>query len=165
VIAFALLCPLRGVALPQDADQPIQIEAESAEIDQNTRRLTYIGSVQVDQGTLKVTADRMVVDYEERDNTRTVTRITATGKPAYYEQQLQEGEGAVRANARTIVYHTVDERIEHDGDAHLVQQGNAISGNVLHYDVVAGRVDAASTPDAPVKMTLQADSARRPPKP
>ena len=138
-------------AVPEDADQPIHIQAENAEIDQENQQVTYIGSVKINQGSLQVTAERMIVDYREQK----VVRITATGSPAHYLQQLEAEQGAVQANASTIIYHTQDERIDLKGNANLSQRGNVISGDLIHYDIVAGKVDAAATDQQPVKMVLQ----------
>ncbi|MDP6376759.1 MAG: lipopolysaccharide transport periplasmic protein LptA [Pseudomonadales bacterium] len=152
--ALLLLNGTGALALPDDASQPMHIEAEQAEIDQHKRQFIYTGEVTVKQGTLSVTADHMVVDYVERDSKQTVTRITATGNPAHYSQQLEEDEGRVWANARKIVYHTENEKIDLKGNAHLTQLGNEISGETINYDVTAGRVDASSGTDARTKMIL-----------
>ncbi len=49
-------------ALPEDADQPIHIQAENVEIDEQAQQAIYRGSVRVDQGTLRVTADELIVE-------------------------------------------------------------------------------------------------------
>lgn len=138
-------------ALPEDADQPIHIRADHAEIDQQAQRVIYRGAVQVDQGTLQVTAAEMIVEYQDQQ----VTRITAHGTPAKYRQQIDEESGEVNADARTIIYHTRDERLDLEGEALLIQDGNEITGERIRYDIVAGRVDAESGPEAPVRMILQ----------
>jgi lipopolysaccharide export system protein LptA len=149
-VALSLL-PLTAQALPEDADQPIHIHADSAEFDQKADRVTYRGSVQVDQGTLRVTADTMTIDRENEK----VVRITAVGTPAYYQQQVEVDQELVRADASTIVYHTQDERIDLRGNANLEQEGSTVSGDLIVYDIVAGKVDASAEGDARVRMVLQ----------
>ncbi len=90
-----------------------------------------------------------------------VFRIIATGKPAQYTQQIEADEDRVQANANTIVYYTQEERLDLEGDAHLNQQGNTISGDVIHYDIVAGKVAATAPDDGPVRMILQPASAEK----
>jgi lipopolysaccharide export system protein LptA len=150
-VAALSLLPLNVQALPEDADQPIHIRADSAEFDQKADRVTYRGSVQVDQGTLRVTADTMTIDRENEK----VVRITAIGTPAYYQQQVEVDQEQVRADASTIIYHTQDERIDLKGDANLEQEGSTVSGDLIVYDIVAGKVDATAEGDAPVRMVLQ----------
>lgn len=142
---------MQSLALPDDADQPIHIRADNAEIDQEQGLVIYRGQVQVDQGTLRVTADEMTVEYEEQK----VVRITAKGAPARYQQQIESEEDTVRAHSSTIVYHTQKERVDLLGNAFLTQEGNEITGDLIEYDIVAGKVDATSTQQGPVRMILQ----------
>ncbi len=139
-------------ALPEDADKPITIRADSMQGDQRNNRAIYTGAVQVDQGTLRVNADRMVVEVENQK----VTKITFNGAPARYQQQLNADEDQVRARASTIVYYTQSERLDLKGDAYLTQEGNEVTGELIEYDIVAGKVNASSTPEeGPIRMILQ----------
>jgi len=145
------MLPASAFALPEDSDQPIHIRADSAELDQKGDRAIYRGSVQVDQGTLRVTADTMTI---ERENEK-VVRIIAVGTPAHYQQQVEADQEQVKANASTIIYHTRDERIDLKGNANLEQEGSTVAGDLIVYDIVAGKVDATSVGDTPVRMVLQ----------
>ncbi len=140
-----------ALALPEDASQPIHIRADAAEIDQNAELVIYRGGVLVEQGTLRVTADEMTVEYRDQK----VIRITARGTPAKYQQQLELGEDDVKADASTIIYHTQDEKLDLKGNAFLRQEGNEITGDFIQYDIVAGKVDAKASDQAPVRMVLQ----------
>ena len=138
-------------ALPEDAEQPIEIRAEHVEYDQNAGTVLYTGSVEAEQGTMRVSADEMTVYVEDQK----VVRITARGDPARYQQLLEADKGLVKADARTIVYHTQDERIDLRGGAYLEQGGNEITGELIRYDVVAGRVNAEAGGDEPVRVIVQ----------
>lgn len=140
-----------AMALPEDAEQPIHIRADQAEMDRNAGTVVYRGSVEAQQGTMHVSADEMTVEIHERK----VVRITAVGAPARYRQQLEADQGEVRADARTIVYHTQDERVDLRGDAFLEQGGSEIAGELIHYDIVAGKVNAESGEDEPVQVIVQ----------
>jgi len=144
-------------ALPQDADQPIHIRADAAEMDQISGEIVYRGAVRVDQGSLRVDADQITVEYEDQK----VVRIVAEGGPASYRQQLENPPGEVVAQATTIVYLTRDERLELQGAASLTQQGNEISGEKILYDIVAGKVEAISGEGGSVRMVLQPASRPR----
>jgi len=139
-------------ALPEDADQPINIRADTVEYDQTGNRIIYRGSVQVDQGTLRVTAEIMTIDLQDGNK---VKRITAEDTPARYQQQIEVDKELVRAEALTIIYHTQDERVDLKGAANLEQEGSTLTGDLIVYDIVAGRVDASATEEAPVTMVLQ----------
>ena len=145
------LCAPSGLALPEDSEQPIHIRADNAEIDNRSKRVIYRGSVQVDQGTLRVTADEMTVEYEDQK----VVRIVATGKPARYKQQLEADDDVVNADASTIIYYTQDERVDLQGTASLEQQCNTVTGDFIRYDIVGGKIDATADGDNRVRMELQ----------
>jgi lipopolysaccharide export system protein LptA len=150
-LVLCLELTMTAHALPEDAQQPIHIRADKAEIDNNAGRVVYSGSVQVDQGTMRVTAEKMIVEYENQK----VVRIVATGTPAHYEQQIEADQAQVKANADTITYHTQAERVDLEGSAYLEQEGNTITGDFIRYDIVAGRVDASAQGDQRIRMVLQ----------
>ncbi len=153
-----LLIPATLHALPEDADQPIHIRADTVEYDQNGNRVIYRGSVQVDQGTMRVTAETMTIDLEDGNK---VIRITAVDTPAHYQQQIEVDAAPVKAQALTIVYHTQDERVDLKGQANLEQEGSTLTGDLIVYDIVAGRVDATAEQESgPVTMVLQPDAAK-----
>lgn len=150
LVWVALFAPL-AMALPEDADQPIHIRADNAEIDQQQGLVVYRGKVRVDQGTLRVTADEMTVEYVEQK----VVKITAIGTPAHYQQQIEVDKEQVKAHSSTIIYYTQDERLDLLGDAFLTQEGNEITGDQIKYDIVEGKVDAQAQSDDRVRMILQ----------
>lgn len=144
--------------LPEDADQPIHIRADNVEYDQNGNRVIYRGSVQVDQGTMRVTAETMIIDLKDG---KKVLRITAEDTPAHYQQQIEADSELVKAEALTIIYHTQDERVDLKGAANLQQEGSTLTGDLIVYDIVAGRVDATAESDAPVTMILQPSTMQK----
>jgi lipopolysaccharide export system protein LptA len=154
VLALALALPSGVAALPEDATQPILIQANAAEMNQRSDEIVYSGEVQVEQGTLRVNADRITVEYVDQK----VVRIIAEGAPARYRQSIDDPQGEVEAEAKTIIYRTREEQLELTGDASLEQQGNTINGDTIRYDMVAGRVEAVSGAGNSVRMVLQPPS-------
>ena len=149
-LAYSLGISLGAIALTDDADQPIHISSKEA-VWERVGTATYKGDVQVNQGSLEIMADKVTVEFEDER----VVRVTALGEPARYQQKLADDEEPVRADANTIVYHTRDERIDLEGDAHLNQKGNEFRGEVIAYDVRAGRVNASTNEDKRIRMILQ----------
>ena len=145
-----------ALALESDADQPIHIEGDDAHIDQANETIVYTGSVEVAQGSLRVRGERMVVKIDGNQ----VERITTTGSPARYSQQLEDDQGDVNAHANAIVYHTAAERVYLNGAASLKQQGNTLTGESIRYDIVRGQVDAsAGEEQGRVRMQLDPSTA------
>jgi lipopolysaccharide export system protein LptA len=154
---FLLACG-RAVALPEDAEQPIHIHADSAELDENKNVAIYHGSVRMEQGTMRVTADTMTIELKDQ----LVVRITAEGDRAHYQQQLEVDESMVYADAKTIVYFTQEERVQLAGNAYLTQNKNEFSGDLIKYDIREGKVDAQASGDGKVQMILQPAAVTKP---
>jgi len=127
-------------ALPTDSQQPIHIQADRAELDQNTGIATYYDHVVVDQGSMHVTADKLTIEVQSNQ----VVKITAQGRQAHYRQLVNEQDPEVLADADTIIYYTQDGKIDLIGNGHLTQAPNEFSGELIHYDIDAGKVDAKS---------------------
>jgi lipopolysaccharide transport protein LptA len=101
---------------------------------------TFEGSVLIvlePRGTLR--SDQAVVQFR---NSR-VTRATATGKPATFEQRTGS-RGALRAHANQIVYNAENDSVRLSGDAWLSDGRVEISGPALVYNVRDEQLQAAS---------------------
>lgn len=154
-------------ALPSDREQPIEIVADRASLDQRAGIAVYTGRVRLTQGTLRVDSERMTIWLEDEE----VQRIRAEGdeaRQARYEQQPEAGAARVRADADVILYLVDRQRVRLRGDAVLVQAGDRFEGEALRYDiteqlVLAGGPDPDAEADgepgaAPaqrIRMTLQ----------
>lgn len=146
-----VLAPVHTLGLPEDAEQPIHILSDAAEVYEDAGLVIYRGDVRLDQGTLKVRADTMTIEIQHEK----VVRITAEGNQARYEQQLRADQSRVVAGAEKIVYHTQNERIELIGGATLTQDENEFRGDTIRYDVRAGKIEASAPENGSVEMTLK----------
>ncbi len=144
LLAVAMLALLSAMtatelsALPDDRNQPIQIQAGSADRDAKTGITTYSGNVEIHQGSIRIAADTVVL-HSENDE---LTSMVATGKPATYSQQLSEEDGKVDAQAGQIHYDVPKDLLVLEGNGSLKQNGGSISGEHIEYDVKAENVRA-----------------------
>ena len=163
---FASTADVRG--LPEDSEQPIHFRADNVEgdlvegsvspadgasSDSPTKRVVATGSVQIDQGSMRLEADRVVF---ERVGDR-ITLISAQGDPARYRQQLEPGADFVEARATNIIYRPEDDQIELNGRAWLSRGSDEFRGDVIRYDLRQGKVEAFGEKDG-VEMILQPES-------
>jgi lipopolysaccharide export system protein LptA len=146
-------------ALPEDAQQPIDIHADSAELDQNRNIAIYHGAVKMVQGTMTVTGDKMTIELEDQQ----VVRIIAEGDRAHYQQQIKPDESMVLADAKKITYFTAEERVELVGNAHLTQDNNEFTGELIKYNTNQGKVDASANGQGSVQMILQPSTLKKQP--
>ena len=146
-------------ALPSDREQPIRIQADSAELDDKQGVAVYRGSVIITQGTLKITGDTVTITQTASGD---IDVFTSVGKPAYYEQKPAADKEIVKAYGLTIQYFAANERIILLDQAKVVQEGNTFEGEKIVYDtqrqiVNAGRATGAnvSTPRPRIDMVIQ----------
>ena len=126
-------------ALSTDSDQPIDIVADGAEHDDARRTTTYRGNVVIEQGSLHMTADTVVVLFDMHNR---VAKITSVGAPAHF-RQLPDGEAGYRkAWANRMEYLPERDLITLSGAARYEYDGGQVQADRLVYDSLAARFTA-----------------------
>jgi lipopolysaccharide export system protein LptA len=162
VAAFALLLlawhPLT-YALSSDRYQAITIHSDSAERDEIKGTTTYSGNVVMQQGSMRIDAEQVVI-FSEKNK---VAQIVATGSPARYQQKPAADEGPVIAEARRLEYNIGKDTLHLIDSASLQQEGTSLSGNRIDYDVKKSVVTAGSdaSQNERVKMVIPARALRQ----
>ncbi|WP_263142272.1 lipopolysaccharide transport periplasmic protein LptA [Pseudomonas sp. RIT-PI-AD] len=146
-------------ALPSDRDQPIRVQADSAELDDKQGVAVYHGGVVITQGTMKITGDTVTITQNAQGE---IEMFTSQGKPAYYEQKPSPDKQIVQAYGLTIQYFASKDRIVLIDQAKVIQEGNTFEGEKIVYDtkrqiVNAGRAKGSSvtTPRPRIDMVIQ----------
>lgn len=142
LLLMALAAPLAN-AFDLDSNTPIRVNADNARLDDSQGIATYTGDVEMSQGNIRLTADRVVLHRSDQG----VRRIEANGQPARYRQPAVRGEGETDARALTIVWSADDNRVTFEREAVIEQDGNLFRGNVIHYDSVDRVVTAEGSAD------------------
>jgi lipopolysaccharide export system protein LptA len=142
-------------ALPEDENQPIRIQSDRAERDDNRGVTIYVGDVEIDQGTLHIEADKVVIESKDND----VSRIIATGSPAKMRQRPTADKEIVRAHGNTIKYDIDKELMILLDNASIEQQGSVVSSERIDYYMADGVVKAqgnaySSTKKRRVEMVI-----------
>lgn len=148
-----LLLPAIATGLPGDRLQDLSIQADSAELDDQNGTTTYAGDVIVEQGSMKIRADKVII-YGRNDS---YSRVVATGSPARLSQIPKQGQEPVTAQANRLEYQITDETLYLIEDAAFRQEGTSLSGNRIEYDVKKSVVKAggkSSDSDRRVKMVI-----------
>ena len=129
-----------ALALPSDKDAPVEIEADSADIDQKTATTTYRGKVKIRQGSMQLRADKVVITFRNRKP----GKLTATGKPASFKQRPEKNKPWVTGQGRRIVYDINSEELTLTGDAVLTQNNDSFRSDRIVYDRVKARLKAGA---------------------
>lgn len=141
-IFFSLLILFSALsnALPDDAAQDLLLESESLEYDQIAGTITYSGNVIMQQGSMRITADKVII----QGNSTQANQVNAHGSPALFQQTPSIGAEPVKAQANELVYQVEDKSLLLQGNAYLNQEGSSLSGNRIEYDVTKAIVKASS---------------------
>ncbi len=157
LLLIITLIPAWASALPSDREKPIEIESNSADIDNKKGISIYRGDVVMTQGSTRLMGDTITI---RNNKNREVTKVIAEGKRAYYEEQ-QEGEaGVLKAWGETIHYDMAGDHIELIKQAQLTQKGDTFKGEKIDYNLKLQTVSAQGKPvkngsEGRVKMVIQ----------
>jgi lipopolysaccharide export system protein LptA len=131
LVVLALLGIGQAWALATDKDQPIEIEADYAELRKNERQTIYSGNVIVTQGSIRMWGDKLTVFYDENDELKDAI---LDGKPAHFKQRPDGRDEDFEGEALRMEYHAQDERLHLINDARLTQGKMKFSGPLIVYD-------------------------------
>jgi len=139
--------PMAGFAT--DPKEPIEIEADTLEVEDKSQQATFIGNVLAVQGDTRLRADRLKATYAPGpDGGKTqIRQIVATGRVHVLSKDDQSADGDwARYNVATreIVM----------GDQVVLRQGkNVIRGTQLFIDLNSGlsRVTGGTTAEIPAQ--------------
>jgi len=136
----------------RDANQPIEISADSLEVQQDKQVAIFRGKVDAIQGDMHLRADMLVVHYRERkDNQNSISLIEAEGNVFLSSpNEMAEGERGI--------YDVDKERVELVGSVVLTQGDNVIRGDHLVLNLATGqsKISSAAGVDGSGKQRVKA---------
>ena len=131
-MALATSVSMNAYAVRADRDQPVNVEADSVEIDDQKQEAVFLGNVVLTQGTLMLKADRIVVIQGDSGFQSGV----AYGKPAYFRQKREGHEDYIEGEAERLEYIGEAEKIELFTNAKLKRGGDEVRGAYISYSAL-----------------------------
>lgn len=165
-LSVAVLFPMLAMALPSDRSQPVAVEADRVELDQQANRSIYTGQVRIRQGTMVLTGEQVVAEHDTKG--ASIRQVTAQGKPATYEQVLKPGDPPVHARARRMIYNAQQQTLHLIGEAFVSQGTNTLAGNDILYNLATNRMVAQGSESKRIRiqfLPLPAQENKADPKP
>jgi lipopolysaccharide export system protein LptA len=139
-------------ALSTDRNQPMDVEADRADIDDKRGISVYRGNVKITQGTLRLTADELTLHTRDGD----IVKAIAVGKPATYRQRPDGKDQDIEAEALNMEYQAAEQKLILTNQAHVQQAGDSFRSDRIDYDIAADVVKAgAGSPGDRVRITIQ----------
>ncbi|MGH8610964.1 MAG: lipopolysaccharide transport periplasmic protein LptA [Gammaproteobacteria bacterium] len=132
ILLAGIIMATDGYALSTDREQPIELEADFGEIDDQAQVTTYRGNVVANQGSMRFTGDTLTIHYNDRGKAE---KVFLQGKPATYRQLLDAEEEYTEGEALTIEYHAQQELLVLIEKAELTQGAKLLKGHRIDYDV------------------------------
>ncbi len=126
-------------ALSTDRDEPILIEARSAEADNKAQVTIYRGDVVITQGTLRITGDTVWIHYSDSN---TITKAISVGTPAKFRQLPDGKEDYMTADAERMEYIADQDMIHLIGNARYGEGADKITAPRIDYDSRLGQAKA-----------------------
>lgn len=118
-------------ALESDYEQKIVVDADRQEVDIKNNRVTFYDNIEVKQGSIKMTADKLSV-IGSGDSGSDV--MLATGNPATFYQLLDNGK-PIQAQADEVRYELKTKTLTLSRNAELRQEESVVSSATIQYNI------------------------------
>lgn len=146
-------------------NEKIYIDADYMQLNIETGYSVYIGNVNIKQGELKLTGDKVTIEQSKEE----VERITVTGKPAHYNHVTDKGEN-IQAESEQMVYTASQNKLVMTVNANLKQPDHQVSSQKIVYDtekkiVIAGdKGETTAGPDSKQRVNITLTPKKDPAK-
>lgn len=150
-----------GAVLGEKADRtkPIKIEAASNMLDQSTNLLTIEGDVVLEQGTMRITADRMIVKRDTQDYIFAQLFAKAGGQ-IFFREKREGMNDFMEGTADRAEFDDKANTIKLFSRAKLKNGTDELSGEYIYYNSLTDVIKALGrAPDAKNDPKGQAPSA------
>ena len=169
LLIWGMLLASSVLALAGDREQPIQIEANQATINNIEGTATYQGNVIVTQGSIHITAETVIINYSKEQN---ITNVIARGDPVNFQQRLDQGDN-IKAKAKEMEYNAAKDMLHLRQAAELRKERNGEDTYIsqapnITYDTQQGIIsaDKGDSKQGRIIMTLKPQAqSKSPPTP
>ena len=145
-------------ALPDDRTKPISLVADKATYNDKTGYTTYTGNVIIEQGSMKLQADAV---NAQLNKDRQISMVTATGRPARFQQKTDPNKGFAKGEGQKIVYNADTGILTLLGNAYVNQDGASVRGATLRYSMNKGDIEAVGSSNSKADSTSPAQNQGR----
>lgn len=155
------------LAEESDRDQPIELEADTVTVNDAKKISVYTGNVILNQGTLQIKADKMIV-REDQDGFQ---HSTCTGNPTTFKQKRTGKDEWMQGSGQRIEYNARMDKVQLYTNAWVKRGEDIVTGDYISYDanaeyaeVIGGtKANPNGTAGSRVKATIQPKNKTTPP--
>jgi len=146
------LLPSTAWPLEADREQPIQIQADRASLDDLKGITIYEGRVEVTQGSMQLRGDKVTLTY---DTDKQVEKIIAEGAPASFKQRPDKRETDIQAQAKRMEYYAKEDMLHLITEAQVWQGKDSFSGQHIVYDAKRSVITAEGSGEKRVTVVIE----------
>ncbi len=150
-VMLYLLYPTLGFSLPNDTTQTMHITANSTTFDLKKGFDTYEGDVKINQGTTRLTADRLTT----QKNNHKMEEAIAYGDPAHYWTLPKTGDKEFHAQASIIKFYPLKSLVMLEGNVVITQGENSFHGPMIIYNIKNQIVSAPANPKGRATIVIE----------
>lgn len=172
ILCFFLLffLPVSLMAQSSDRNQPINLEADSADIDDLKGISIYTGNVILTQGSMVIKSHQLTLYTDKNKDLEKAVAVGAEKKLATFKQRPEGKKEDFRARSKTMIYYLKQDKIHLLNNATIWQAGDTFSGDKIIYDTRNETVVASSKKNkngkpasggGRVKVTIQPKSKNK----
>ena len=127
-VVFSLVWSVDVLALASDRDQPIELEADTADIDDLKGISIYTGNVVLVQGSMVIKAHKLTLYNDKNKELEKAVAEGTKGKLATFKQRPEGKDKDFRARASTMIYYleTVVAKSKKDKHGQPIKSGGRV---------------------------------------
>lgn len=169
------ICTLLGwsgtaLAEASDRDQPIELEADTVSVNDAKKISVYTGNVILNQGTLQIKADKMIV-REDQDGFQHSTCFGSPNAPTTFKQKQTGKNEWMQGSGQRIEYNARMDKVQLYTNAWVKRGEDVVTGDYISYDanaeyaeVIGGtKANPKGTANSRVKAVIQPKNKTTPP--
>lgn len=149
VTSLVLLIPMQARAERADRDKPINIEADRMTVDDRNKVQVFEGRVKLVQGTLVITASKVVVTQDE-DGYQKGVATGGEGGLARFRQKREGRDEYIDGEGERIEYYSRTDKAQLFQRAYMKSGKDEVRGQYIEYDGYTEKYLVTNGPNASV---------------
>ncbi len=138
--------------LSEQDSEPVNIQSDTANFDEQKGIATHLGNVSVHQGNRQLSADSLEI---HRNKEGKIQYITAKGSPAFFEANPEPDKAKVLGKANILKYFPEENKIILMDAAELKQDDKTLQGALITYHFDSQMLESDSLKNQPTTIILK----------
>jgi len=128
-------------------------------IDDNNGLAIYTGNVMVTQGSIRIDAEKVTINYTKKQD---LEKVVAEGKPAKFKQTPDGGKADIHAKSGRMEYFAEKDLLHLLQDAEVHQAQDSFAAQRIMYDTKSGviQADKGESKEGRISVVIQPRSQK-----